>query len=130
MWPKWVSFLALFAFFPVPHKNLTAANRNAFILLALVCAPSNFCVSGTLAASEESSKQRYGPESHRGRNILHWFKQKYQMKNDYNVNSEEKSELCLKLYKIDQIFKMGSSITMDALAMILGAKIITDPGIR
>ena len=52
------------------------------------------------------------------------------MKNDYNVNSEEKSELCLKLYKIDQIFKMGSSITMDALAMILGAKIITDPGIR
>ena len=52
------------------------------------------------------------------------------MKNNYNVNSEEKSELCLKLYKIDQIFKMGSSITMDALAMILGAKIITDPGIR
>ena len=40
------------------------------------------------------------------------------MKNNYNVNSEEKSELCLKLYKIDQIFKMGSSITMDALAMI------------
>ena len=52
---KWVSFLALFAFFPVPHKiYLTAANRNAFILLALVCAPSNFCVSGILAASAES----------------------------------------------------------------------------
>ena len=95
----------------------------------MVCAPSNFCVSGRLAASEES-KQRSVGLTHCGRNILRWLKQKCQMKNNYNVNSEEKSELCLKLYKIDQIFKMGSSITMDALAMILGAKIITDPGIR